>query len=182
VLLSSSALLGSPQDMMYVVAVTVVCTVLAMTLFVNGFVSFESRFVQWFSSVTSSPRWFTVWILVMVLWVPVRHLLIEHGWLHSDADFVVATILWSGVPFMVENLLKSTSAKQMIALHDLTFSIREELLRSVRRDDDLAKLTISIREEVDRSTERDGTLHALLHRLLDVLEERSEKGGTERER
>lgn len=158
------------SDTLYVIATTAIVTILAATLFVNSFVQFESRFVQWFSTITSSPRWFTVWILIMVMWVPVRHLLIEHNWLKSDADFVVATILWSGVPFMVENLLKSTSARQMIALTQLTLSIREEVKLSRTRDDDLAKLALSIREEVDRSTERDGTLHALLTRLLEIIE------------
>jgi len=144
------------MDLFYVIAVTVVCTVLAMALFINNFVQFESRFVQWFSHMTSQPRWFTIWILVMVLWVPLRHLLIDHGKLSSDGDFVVATILWSGVPFMVENLLKSTSAKQMNVL---------------------TELVVAIHAELDRSSERDETVHALLVKLLDAIEIDRTEGG-----
>ncbi len=127
--------LTKPSDLIYVVAISVICTLLAVSAFVNSYVNFESRFVQWFSHMTSSPRWFTIWLLVMVLWVPLRHLLLEHGQLSSDADFVVATILWSCVPYMVENLLKATTAKQMALLTDLLVEIRASCKRSETRDE-----------------------------------------------
>jgi len=142
------------SDTIWVIAITAICTILAGTLFINSFVNFESRFVQWFSHITSSPRWFTIWILIMVLWVPLRHLLIERGALHPDADFVVATVLWSGVPFMVENLLKSTSAKAMQLLTELVISIKEELDRSSERDKESAQRDESLLRVVNAMLER----------------------------
>lgn len=162
------------DNLVYVIATTAICTILAMTLFVNSFVQFESRFVQWFSHLTSQPRWFTVWVFVMILWVPARHLLLAHGLLSQDGDLVVMTILWSGVPFMVENVLKSASAAQMASLHHLTLFNKEELERSAARENVTADLVLSVKEEIDRSAERDLTLHTLLTRLLDAIEDRNE--------
>ena len=127
-------------------------TLLAVAAFVNSYVNFESRFVQWFSGLTSSPRWFTIWLLVMVLWIPTRHLLIEMGDLTSDADFVVATVLWSCVPYMVENLLKASTARQM--------SVLTELIRDIR-------------QQHDHSEARDKAIHALLERVLEAITDRS---------
>jgi hypothetical protein len=137
------------KDVISIVSSSVILTILCMTIFVNSFVNFESRFVQWFSHITSQPRWFTIWILVMVLWVPVRRLLIEHGLLNTDSDFLVATILWSCIPFMVENLLKSTTAKQMVVLTDLVVAVKAELDHSGKRDEVLLALLTQLLDRIE---------------------------------
>jgi hypothetical protein len=130
--------------------------------FINSFVNFESRFVQYFSHLTSSPRWFTIWLLVMVLWIPVRHMLLENGWLSTDNDFIVATILWSCVPYMVENLLKATTAKQMTVL----LKILEKLSEGVEA---MRQLVIEVKASQDRSEERDRATDELLVQLLKAI-------------
>lgn len=147
-------------DTPYIVAITVVCTILVMVLFVNRFAQYETRFVNWFSRMTSQPRWFTIWLLIVALWIAVRHELLEQHLLGPDADLISLTILWSVIPFMVENLLKSSSAQQM------------EVLRE--QNDTLTKLVLALHSELDKSKERDGATYGLLIKIADAIEERGE--------
>jgi low affinity Fe/Cu permease len=156
-------------DVIWVVTISVVATVLAMTIFVNNFVQFESRFVAWFSHMTSSPRWFTVWILLMVLWIPTRRLLLEHNTMNVDQDFIVTTILWSCIPYMVENVLKSTTAKAMAILTELVISIKSEVDHSRERDE----LAL---ERDTQAAQRDDIIIEVLNRVLDSIEARAEGG------
>lgn len=158
-----AALTTRPTDIVQIVTISVLCTLLACAAFVNSYVNFESRFVQWFSHLTSSPRWFTIWLLVMVLWIPVRHLLIEHGMLSNDTDFVVATILWSCVPYMVENVLKSTSAKAMAAMTELIIEVQRSQKRSEEKDSLILELLQQLHD-------KDELMVKLLDRLLDAIE------------
>lgn len=119
--------------------------------------SIEKRITDWFSDATGKPRWFVLWVLILVLWIPGRFLLKQYfNWFNDDADFVLTTILWSVFPYLTELVLKSSTAQQT-ALQTATLKL--------------------IQDDLERSEEREKTMVALANKILDAIEVDGCKGG-----
>lgn len=155
--------MNSPLLLSCLVSITV--TIMLVGLFHSMLQKAEVGFLHWFSGLTQSPRWFSTWALLVFLWIGARALLqLNHVvWFTQDADLIVMTVLWSVVPFMVENAMKYQQARQMDALTELTVAIKDELDRGRTRDEQAAQ-----RDEL--AAHRDETLISLVETTLDVLD------------
>lgn len=119
--------------------------------------SVEKKITDWFSDATGRPRWFVLWVLILVLWIPGRFLLKHYfNWFNDDADFILTTILWSVFPYLTELVLKSSTAIQT-ALQTATLNL--------------------IKAHLERSEEREKTMIALANKILDAVEDGDCKGG-----
>lgn len=134
-----------------IIVAAILGTIITAGLFADAVSAIEMRFIAWSGHLTTKPRWFTIWLLIFFEWAVVRSLIYHR----IDWDTITITFLWSGVPFFVENLLKSQNAAQMTLLTDLIVAIKEELDQSAERD--------------EASAERDRALLSFCNRILDRL-------------
>lgn len=120
--------------------------------------SVEKKITDWFSDATGRPRWFVLWVLILVLWIPGRFLLKHYfNWFNDDTDFILTTILWSVFPYLTELVLKSSTAQQT--------KLQTETLNLIQDD-------------LERSERRENTMVALANKILDAIEDDGcSKGG-----
>lgn len=113
--------------------------------------SIEKRVTDWFSDNTGKPRWFMLWVLILVLWIPGRFVLKHYfNWFNDDTDFILTTILWSVIPYLTELVLKSSTTQQT-ALQTATLEL--------------------IKDDLARSEEREKTMVSLANKILDAIED-----------
>ncbi len=125
----------------------------------------DRRLLEWFSRVSSNPKWFFGWVLIFLIWIPVRELLVEHAhWFAGDGDLIVLTVLWSVAPFLVENALKYSNAQQL-------GEIQQQSAHLVAQNEAIVTLTTAVRAQLERAAEHDDLLHDMVARLLDALEQ-----------
>lgn len=134
-----------------IVLAAVLSTIILLGIAGSALARAESRFVRWASRITSRPRWFTAWVLIFLLWAVLRSI-IQH---RVDWDTILIFMLGSGVPYFVENLLKSQTQEQMELLTELVVAIKQELDQSKQRD--------------EASGERDAVLISLCSQTASVL-------------
>lgn len=144
---------------------TALGTAIVIGMFSNRISKIESAITDKFSELTSKPRWFTIWVLVFVLWVCIHKLLLgKVSWYSEDVDLIIVTGLFSAVPYWVENSLKHSQAKFQILL-----------LQTI---DHLTELTVAVKEALDKAEDRDiefkaeqEALYMLFKKLVNTLEE-----------
>lgn len=133
------------MDTAALVAVGAFFALLICLVFAERIPIIERNVLTWFSNATQRPRWFIFWVLVFLIWVPVRFILLKHTkWFGGDTDIVVMTFLWSVVPFMVENALKSSSALQMQMLVEMLELVKQSQTRSEEQE----KLIIALTQKI----------------------------------
>lgn len=147
------------MDLILVCIIAATVTAILAVTFNKLYSGWDVKFLNWFSDIAQDPRWFIVWMLILVLWIPLRTILVEHNkWFSGDGDLILMTILWSVIPFMVENAMKFSSSRQMTLIQKQT--------------DHIADLTVAIRTQLDDSRDRDELLFSLVGHLLDAIEEK----------
>lgn len=157
--------LTHPTDLLLLCSAVALLAMLLSLLMNHLFTGWDARILQSFSRVTQSPRWFFAWVLVFLAWIPIRSLLIEHvKWFAGDGDLILLTVLWSVVPYMVENAMKYSAARQMDELQKQSEHI-------VKQNAAIVDLTTAIRAALDRLQEGDEFIRELLQRLLNAIEE-----------
>jgi hypothetical protein len=159
-------LTGVPAtDLLLLCAAVAACTMLIATIFNRIFDGWDERALVWFSRAASSPKWSVGWVLIFLAWLPIRELLIKQShWFANDGDLIVLTVLWSVGPYMVENAMKYSTAKQMALLETQSAHL-------VKQNTAILDLTTAVRAALDRSEERDDLLHDMVGRLLDAIEQ-----------
>lgn len=118
-------------------------------MFAEKIPAIEHKILHWFSDVTQRPRWFIFWVLLFLIWVPFRFLALKHTkWFSGDTDVILMTFLWSVVPFMVENALKSSSALQMKMLIQMLELVKASQTRSEEHETLIIALSKKILEAI----------------------------------
>lgn len=158
-------------DLILICSIVAIATAILAIITNRILAGWDLRFLNWFSEIAQSPRWFVLWILVLMSWIPIRALLVEHElWFRGDGDLLVMTILWSVIPFMVENAMKYSTARQMKVLEEQSRLIAAQTGQ-------IKSLAGAIRTQLDDSNEKNDVIITLVTRLLDAIEQEQETVG-----